>query len=192
MRDGLTLYVIRHGETDWNRVARYQGHSDVPLNERGRTQARRHAEALRGLVTDPARLAYVASPLVRARETVETLRATLELSPSGYDIDPRLREVHYGHWEGRLASDLPEVELKARASDPLGWRPRSGESYAEMRARTDAWLAEVETDTVVVTHGGPSRTLRATLLGLAPADVLSLEVPQDRLLVLRRGFQQWA
>jgi len=194
MRDGLTLYVIRHGETDWNRVARYQGQSDVPLNEHGRAQARRHAKALRSVVAEPGRLAYVSSPLMRARQTMETLREALGLEAAGYQLEPRLREVHYGHWEGRLAQELPTVDpegLAARALDPNGWRPAGGESYAEMRARTDAWLSEVERDTVVVTHGGPSRTLRAALLNLDPAVVLGLEVPQDRLLVLRPSDHSW-
>ena len=70
MRADVTIYFIRHGETDWNAQARYQGQADVPMNETGRTQARRNGETLRRLLPDIASADFVASPLARARETM--------------------------------------------------------------------------------------------------------------------------
>ncbi len=76
MRADVTIYFIRHGETDWNAQSRYQGQADVPMNETGRAQARRNGEALRALLPASAAAAYVASPLLRARETMEIVRGT--------------------------------------------------------------------------------------------------------------------
>ena len=194
LRLGVTIYFLRHGETDWNRALRYQGQHDSPLNEQGRAQARRNGEALRALLPEIAAAEFVASPLSRARETMEIARAGLGLASSGYRVDDRLKELHYGHWEGQLAADLPALDptgLDARRRDPFGWRPRGGETYAELAQRTIAWLGEVERDTVVASHGGVSRILRGHILRLDRRLITALEMPQDRVLVLRRGRADW-
>lgn len=194
LRDGVTIYFLRHGETDWNRDLRYQGQHDIPLNERGRAQARRNGEILRAHLPGIGTADFVASPLSRARETMQIVRAVIGLPPHGFRIDDRLKELSYGDWEGKLASDLPALDpcgLAARQRDPFGWRPRGGETYAELAARAIAWLGEVERDTVVASHGGVSRTLRGHILGLAAPLVPVLEMPQDRILVLRRDGVRW-
>jgi probable phosphoglycerate mutase len=194
MRDGITIYFVRHGETDWNVARRYQGQRDVSLNDTGRAQARRNGEALRVLLPGIAKADFVASPFERARETMELVRATLGLPPDSYRIDARLKELNYGHWEGLLQDDLPELDpvgLAERAKDPLRWRPKGGESYADLLARTVNWLDGVERDTVVAGHGGVGRAMRAHALGLAPDSVPHLEIPQDRVLVLRAGEMRW-
>jgi probable phosphoglycerate mutase len=136
----------------------------------------------------------VASPLGRARETMEIVRDRLGLDPNGYRIDDRLIELSYGSWEGQLQSDLPRVDpagLAARSGDPFRWRPEGGESYADLLARTVDWLAGLERDTVIASHGGISRCLRAHLLDLDPESIPCLESPQDRVLVLKRGTMAW-
>ena len=75
MRDGVSIYFVRHGQTDWNAEKRLQGQTDIPINARGRAQARRNGRLLAGYLADPAALDYVASPLGRTRETMEILRA---------------------------------------------------------------------------------------------------------------------
>ncbi|HZL86046.1 MAG TPA: histidine phosphatase family protein, partial [Candidatus Krumholzibacteria bacterium] len=103
LRTGVTLYFVRHGETDWNRAQRYQGQRDIPLNATGRAQAGRNGRALAlALGGNAGALDYVASPLVRARETMEIMRREIGLARDGYRSDDRLREIHYGHWEGEL------------------------------------------------------------------------------------------
>lgn len=194
MRPGVTLYFIRHGETDWNAEARYQGQADVPMNDRGRAQARRNGGILKSLVSAHPGMDYVASPLGRTRETMEIVRAELGLDCNTYRTDPRLKEVHYGSWQGVLAGELPARDpegLSDRARDPFRWRPHGGESYADLMARTTPWLAEVERDTVIVSHGGVSRTLRGALLNLDVAEIPFLDVPQDRVLVLTAGDASW-
>lgn len=194
MRPGVTLYFVRHGETDWNRAGRYQGQADIPLNDTGRGQARRNGEVLRATLGQAPRLPFVASPLSRTRETMEIVRAAMGLPAAGYATDDRLKEVHYGRWEGTLWSDLMETDqagLEARRRDPWFWRATEGESYADVAVRAGAWLADVAEDTVVVSHGGVSRVLRKLILDLEPANVPALEVPQDRILVLRAGSATW-
>jgi probable phosphoglycerate mutase len=194
MRDGITIYFVRHGETDWNAARRYQGQRDIPLNDRGREQARRNGEALRTLLPAIADADYVASPFARARETMEIVRGRLGLEAEGYRIDDRLTELNYGHWEGLLQADLPELDpagLAERAKDPLRWRPRGGESYADLLQRTVDWLDSVSGDTVISGHGGVGRAMRAHLMGLAPETIPDLESPQDRVLVLSRNAMHW-
>src|SRR5262245_51217555 len=135
MRADVTIYFVRHGETDWNAQSRYQGQADVPMNELGRAQARRNGEVLRALLPGIARCNYVASPLLRARETMEILRGSMGLEPGVYTLDARLKEIHYGHWQGIFAADLPGIDasgIEARARDTFRWRPQGGESYEDL------------------------------------------------------------
>ena len=194
MRSDVTIYFIRHGETDWNAQARYQGQADVPMNDTGRAQAKRNGEALRPLLPDIAKADFVASPLARARETMRIVRETLGLKPDDFRIDERLKEAHYGDWQGTLLADLPDVDAKgieARTRDPFRWRPQGGESYEDLMGRILPWLAAIERHTVVVSHGGVSRVLRGHILNLDVATVPRLDVPQDRVQVLRRDGIGW-
>ena len=194
MRPDITLYFVRHGETDWNAVGRYQGQSDIPLNDKGRGQAAGNGLALKARLADPHALDFVASPLSRTRETMELVRRAMGLPADGYRTDRRLMEVHYGSWEGQLWTDLPAIDpegVAARKRDTWNWRPVDGESYADVAIRLGAWLDEVTTDTVVVAHGGVSRILRQRVLGIDPREVPFLEVPQDKVLVLRAGQAHW-
>src|SRR3990172_9980252 len=111
LKPGVTLYFVRHGETDWNLAKRYQGQRDIPLNATGRAQAARNGRVLaQTLGADATTFDYVASPLARARETMEIVRRELALAPEEYRTDERLKEIHYGHWEGLLWDDLPRLD----------------------------------------------------------------------------------
>jgi len=80
---------------------------------------------------------------------------------------------------------------EARLADPFNWRPRGGESYRDLMERIVGWLESLEGNAVVVSHGGVSRVLRGHLLGIDPSEVPFLEVPQDKVLVLRPGEISW-
>jgi len=194
LKSGITLYVIRHGETDWNAELRYQGQEDIPLNDKGRAQSKRNGEALAQCTLDLQAHDFVASPLCRARETMEIVRTALSLEPAGYRVDPALKELSYGHWQGVLQSELPERDpkgLAARAEDPYHWRPNNGESYADLVARTRVWLQSVTHDSIIAAHGGTVRCLHALLLGLPTHDVPTLAIPQDKVLVIKDGQGSW-
>jgi len=195
LKAGVTLYYVRHGETDWNRAQRYQGQRDIPINATGRSQAKANGRLLAAaLGDDAAHLDYVASPLKRASETMEILRAELGLDRRAYRTDDRLMEINYGSWEGQPWADMAVRDAAgyaARQADVWNWQPQSGESYQMLAERVGAWVAEVAGDTVVVAHGGVSRVLRAILFGLSAPQVMRLEVPQDRVLVLQAGAMRW-
>ncbi len=192
---GVTLYFVRHGETDWNLAQRYQGQRDIPLNATGRMQAKRNGGVLRDLHGgDLLALDYVSSPLLRARETMEIIRRELTLPAQHYRIDARLAEIDYGHWAGQLWNDLPVTDAQgyaARKADPWNWRPLDGESYRMLSDRVAGWLREVERDSVVVAHGGVSRVLRGLVLQLEYSQIPTLEVPQDKVLVVKDGSARW-
>ena len=195
LRPSVTLYFVRHGETDWNRAQRYQGQMDIPLNATGRSQAARNGHALaQTLGHRAAALDYVASPLGRARETMEIMRGEMSLPVPGYRTDDRLREIHYGHWEGELWTELPAKDpegFASREADRWGWQPRGGESYRALSERVAGWVGEIDRDVVVAAHGGVMRVLRGLLLGLEPAEIFLLDVPQDKVLIFEAGSARW-
>jgi broad specificity phosphatase PhoE len=195
LKTGVTLYYIRHGETDWNRAQRYQGRRDIPINATGRAQAKGNGQLLAAALGDRAgQLDYVASPLSRATETMQILRGEMGLDSRAYRTDDRLMEINYGSWEGQPWGDIATRDTAgyaARQADVWNWRPQGGESYGMLAERVGAWVAEVAGDTVVVAHGGVSRALRAVLFGLSAPEVMRLEVPQDCILVIEAGAMRW-
>jgi broad specificity phosphatase PhoE len=182
-----TIYFIRHGETSWNAEGRLQGVQDIALNELGRRQAAHAGRILADLCgRDTARLVFVASPLVRARATMELVRAELGLPPGGYALDDRLREIGYGTWEGSTLK-------QAQAADPALYARRlvekwtvsapGGESYVEVQARMTDWYHAVNSDTVAVAHGGTARALMVALGFETPASAADLTIEQGAVYV---------
>jgi probable phosphoglycerate mutase len=185
-----TIYYIRHGETDWNVEGRLQGQQEVALNARGRVQGARCGEILRGLFAqrscDPASLAYVSSPLARARQTMELARAALGLELDGYRIEPRLIEISFGQWEGFTIPELRQRDPKgvdAREHDKWRFQPPDGESYESMSARMGEWYQSLRADTVVTAHGGTARGLIAHLGIAKPAAAPLLDIAQGVVYV---------
>jgi alpha-ribazole phosphatase len=160
-----TLLLARHGETDWNRARRWQGHADRLLTARGRTQAADLAARLTDIALDAA----YSSDLRRARETAEPVATThgLELVQL-----PELREVNVGSWQG-LTRDEAEIRFPAGferwREGGTGWD--DGESYGEMSARVLAAVERIANEyrggrVLVVTHGGPIRAIHGAALGM--------------------------
>jgi probable phosphoglycerate mutase len=185
-----TLYFARHGQTDWNAERRLQGQREVPLNSLGRVQAAQCGTILRGMLArdgiDAAKLDYVASPLGRARETMELMRTGLGLPAKDYRTDPRLLEMSFGRWEGYTFAELKDREAAAlaeRERDKWGFVLPGGESYEQLVTRVRGWYETIERDTVVAAHGGVCRALIAHL-GIEPREKASLgEIGQGCLYV---------
>ena len=193
---GPTVYVVRHGETDWNAEARLQGQADTDLNRTGRAQATANGHALSRLIPDPAAFDFVSSPMRRTRQTMERLRAAMGLDPSAYRTDSRLVEVDFGDWQGHTFAELEAVDpgcFARRQVDKWAFVPpgEGAESYAQLAGRVKPWLEAVARDTVCVTHGGVMRAVFSLVGALAPNEAVMLTIPQDRILRLRRGRLEW-
>ncbi len=189
-----TIYFIRHGQTDWNAELRLQGQIDIPINDVGRSQARRNGRALQALLENAETFDFIASPLQRTRETMEIVRTELGITPRDYIIDERLKEVSFGSWEGRSWPELIENEPEAiaeRGSGTFHFTPPKGESYAELSRRVAEWFTELGRDTIVVSHGGVSRVLRGIVLELADDDVTKLKAPQNKIMQLEKWQVYW-
>lgn len=192
------IVFMRHGETEWNRQGRLQGQRDIPLNDTGREQARRNGKQLQAFLADGGLSAdafeFVASPLARARETMEIVREALGLSRAGYRTDERLQEIAFGCFEGatraELFEDSPEL-MAAREADKWAWAPPGGESYAMLLARVGAWLDEVDRPSIVAAHGGVMRCLACLIEGIPVSRYFSIPIPQDRFVVWREGRAEW-
>jgi broad specificity phosphatase PhoE len=184
------VYYIRHGETEWNARGRLQGTQDIPLNDLGRRQAAKAGGILADLLARHGRsessLAFVASPLGRARLTMELMRQTMRLSPDDYALDDRLREIGYGRWEGSTLAQMqaadPEVFAR-RQADKWTVAPPDGESYAQVQARVRDWYDSLEADTVAVAHGGTARALMVALGIETPESAADLTIEQGAVYV---------
>jgi probable phosphoglycerate mutase len=188
------IYYIRHGETAWNAAGRFQGSQDIPLNDLGRSQAVTAGGILADLLARDQREAssmpFVASPLGRARSTMELMRGKLQLPPAEYAIDDRLREIGYGQWEGLT---LPEMQLHdaatfaSRDKDKWGVAAPSGESYASVTLRMREWFDSLLADTVTVAHGGTMRALMVALGIATPLEAAETPIGQGVVYVFSDG-----
>lgn len=161
-----TIYLARHGESDWNAANRFQGHSDRPLTDLGREQAR----ALADLVAGENVEAIYASPLSRALETARIVAARTGLAVVE---DEGLREVDTGSWSGLSRAEVQErypEGFERWTSGGAGWE--DGESYEEMAERVLAGVNRIAAAhpggrVLLVSHGGPIRAIQAAAEGMA-------------------------
>lgn len=194
----MTIYFIRHGQTDWNAEGRLQGQRDTPLNARGLDQAGEAALRLAAVAgAGLAEAEFVASPLARTRLTMETVRARLGLPPCGYRPDPRLREIGFGDWEGSTWAEIRRRDAAgaaARDRDRWGYRPpgTGAESYAMLVARVAPAVAELRRPAVVVAHGGIARAMLVVLGLLSVARAPRIGIRQGGVLVLEPTGWRWA
>jgi len=190
------VYLVRHGQTDWNAEHRLQGQADVDLNEVGRAQAERNGRKLAELIADPRDFDFVASPLRRTRETMELARAAMGLPPRGYRTDARLIEVHFGDWQGHTLAELDRLTpgaTAARVIDKWNFVPpgERAESYEMLSRRAKPWFDELKRPTVCVTHGGIFRIL-FRIVGRKPQkEAAALDIAQDRVLRFEDGKLEW-
>ena len=150
------LWLVRHGQTDWNLTARWQGQaSDAPgLNATGHAQAHEVSVKLEGAEIS----AIYSSDLLRARQTAETISIPFGLPVI---LEPRLREINLGKWEGMLSEDIEArypQELAERAHDPFHTPAPNGESPSEVAKRVIEAVNEIvykhrTRSVLIVAHG---------------------------------------
>ncbi len=187
---GAVIFLVRHGETEWNLARRYQGWLDSPLTAHGLGQASAIGRCLR-TIPEAAAAAIVASPIGRARRTAELIQAELP-GAGAIEYDDRLREISLGSWDGLGYRDIDALAPDTFVGEESRWewyfRSPDGETYDGFAARVGDWLAGVDGRTlVVVTHGVVTRVLRGLYAGLPRAAALRLPVPQDRFYRLANG-----
>lgn len=173
---------VRHGQTDWNAESRIQGQTEIPLNARGREQAKINGESLArlGLAQD---IPFFVSPMHRAQETARIVRATLGLDPDDFTTMADLRELTFGDWEGRTLVDVWRDDpdpVEYRKGDKWNYVPPNGESYAQLLARVRPVLDTLPDEAVVISHGGVMRTVIQHLTKLAEGEAAILEMHQDK------------
>ncbi|WP_312165078.1 histidine phosphatase family protein [Phenylobacterium sp.] len=182
------IYLVRHGQTHFNAERRQQGRMDSPLTALGRAQAAAIGRLLQDLVGKPDGWRLISSPLGRAQATAGVIGAALGLT---VETDPRVIEVSFGEWDGRLRD-----ELAAEHPDTFGrgdWQfcAPGGESFEAVEARARDWLAslppEPERKVIVVSHGGSGRVVRGAYLGLPRAETWAQDVPQDAVFRMASG-----
>jgi broad specificity phosphatase PhoE len=159
--------IVRHGRTEWNANRRFQGHTDVPLDDDGRAQATALGALLRGERIDAA----VASDLVRAQETARLILGSRDLTPR---LDPDWREMRFGEWEGltweQIVAANPQLD-GASGTSPKNYTPAGGEAFDELCARIARALERIVAElgdgdvALIVTHAGPLHALLRVLLG---------------------------
>jgi len=177
------IYVMRHGETEWNAMRRMQGGLDSPLTETGRAQARAMGRMLAARGVGPGTHCILSSPQGRA---VETAQLAFGTAPQP---EPRLREIAMGDWSG-----LDRAEIDARWPGPPGEhfidfyaRAPRGEGFAALWARCADLLAGLDGPSVLVTHGMTSRVLRTIATGGSRADLARLPGGQGVVFRISRG-----
>ena len=166
----MRIFLVRHGETVWNRARRMQGRADSPLTLRGARLAEAYGRLLARELDGEAkgRTGFYVSPMGRTRQTASLIADCLGVDLDAFAVDPLLAEHDVGAFEGL---GWPEIEARhgVTREDWRDWstRPPGGETRTEVLARAQAWLAESRPHdiAVLVTHGGLSRTFRAAFLG---------------------------
>lgn len=178
------IWFLRHGQTEWNKAYRLQGHLDSPLTDQGIADAQRQAAIMEpALALDPP--CYV-SPLGR---TIQT--ADIALAGRRYQTDPRLMEIDAGAWQGRYRADILAEHPDWAATGPTALeiydRAKGGEGLAALQARVQSFLSDLTQPSVVVAHGLLGQVLRAEVCGLSIATAGAMSNQQGCVYVLENG-----
>jgi broad specificity phosphatase PhoE len=174
-----TIYLIRHGETDWNLEQRYQGQQDIPLNSTGIKQAQLIAENLNGHHYS----ALYSSDLTRAFQTAQEIAKKVKLSITTH---PALREINQGEWEGKFIKDVFATsgdEVQAIYQNPYTVRKPGGESIGEVAERMYAYLDHLaekhdQQTIIVVSHGLAVATVLCKIRQL-PLEMAIRNIPEN-------------
>ena len=186
----MKLFVVRHGETAWSRERRFTGACDIPLAAEGAAQA----EAVARAFASEQLAALYASPLDRTRTTADIIAKPHRLT---VQVDPDLREMAFGRWEGRLRADVardePELWRTWREA-PATLTSHGGETVADVAARVNAFVARVGErhgggSVVVVTHAVVIRLLVLGALGLGPERLWSVDASPAGITELELGAE---
>ncbi|HEX3916787.1 MAG TPA: histidine phosphatase family protein [Caulobacteraceae bacterium] len=185
------IYLVRHGQTEFNREDRVQGRVDSPLTELGRQQAAAMGERLKALMRDEGGdWTIEVSPLGRARQTAAIIAGITGLAEPR--IEQRLIEVGYGVFEGFTREELDARWPEFAGVNGIFGRAPGGEAFDDLSERVAGWLAEAGQRppglrTIAVTHAGVARTMRGLYLGLDVEAMRQMDKPQGVIFRLADG-----
>lgn len=184
-----TLYLLRHGQTEYNRDRRLQGQCDSPLTELGIAQARAMGATLRRELGGTGGWQVWASPLGRAMQTARLVCEQLGLAPDAVRAEPRLMEVGFGKWETLHVPTLHAEQPELAVRPDWHFASPGGEPYTDVAARVMDFLDDAERPErlIVIAHGMLGRVLRGVYLGIEPAAMWQQDMPQDALFHLHGG-----
>ena len=165
----MKIYLMRHGETEWNKIGKLQGQVDTPLAKEGILQAQKTSEGMKEIPFD----CIFSSPLKRAYMTAQIIRGDREIP---LIRDNRLKEMSFGIYEGRRLAGFNKpgrVRAMRFRNDPVRYRPpKHGETFEELIARTSGFIREEilplegKMDTILITaHGAAVRSIILALTG---------------------------
>lgn len=178
------LFVLRHGQTEWNVAGKFQGQKNSPLTAKGKMQAQLQYELLSGIETLPKK-AFV-SPQYR---TVHT--AQIALGPQiEQKLDDRLKEINFGTWEGKTKPEVKSLAGDDYESGLWHFASPQGETFDDISARVQSFLDELTGPAIIVTHGITSIILRGIYMGLSQLDLLQLPRKQGCIYHLADGVEQ--
>lgn len=182
------MFILRHGETEWNAEGRMQGALNSPLTDAGRAQAARQAEILQGFDLD--HFDILISPQGRA---FETAAIALARQVTHLRTDDRLREIGVGDWAGKVRSALPGADAFVDGPDgalELYEYAPGGEGFDALEVRCMDFLASLARPTVLVTHGITSRMLRAIVTGTGRGGLATIGGGQGVVYHLQDSLQK--
>lgn len=184
-----TIYLLRHGQTEFNAERRMQGQCDSPLTVLGLAQARAMGVKLREELGNPADWQMVASPLGRAMHTARLVASELGLPADSIRPEPRLIEVSFGEWEMQQVPVLHERHPELACQADWYFNAPGCETYAAVAARIRQWLADDSQPSrqIVVAHGLLGRILRGIYAGMHPEQLWQQDMPQDAFFRLQNG-----
>ena len=165
------IYFLRHGETEWNTEGRVCGHTDVPMSDVGRQQARMLAQRMKSIPVE----ALYSSPLRRALDTARIIGEAIGRGPM---VDNRLRELSYGDWEGKTFDEIERADppaYHAWVADPGSLAPPQGESGEQLVERVAPFFDLIASrhqqgSVAVVCHKTVGRLFACHILGAPLAD----------------------
>lgn len=195
MRFPQPLVFLRHGVTDWNRQARYQGSTDIELSHDGRRMMKGQAALVEKLfecgVLDRQQISLVSSPLIRARQSAAELADHLDIKPADIQREAPLRELSMGRWEGLTSQQVKDRfynERKGRKADRWNFAPADGgESMAARAPSILKAIAQLQPHSVVVSHAVVLRILLHELGQQTRADAAQAAIPHQGLYVFQNS-----
>lgn len=178
------IYLIRHGETVWNRASRLQGHKDTPLTMKGVKQAQSLGFALKDVLKNKTPSFFYSSPIGRAKQTATIISDIIDFDVERIEYKSSLKEITFGDWDGLNMQEILaqyKTSWEKRKTDRWNTSPPNGESFREAKKRATRLLNEIDSQkyVVIVAHGSLNKVIRGCWCNLSEAETLALDEPQD-------------